>query len=283
MSSKFYINLGIVFITVHVRNDFFNLAYSQISLSRYGQALTSVFPADLSPNIYFFNWDIEYQNNYWKVTVDENKCYIIKKLSLLGVHNNNTNHEIAKSFEDILYTHFIAFHASMVANNDGEAILICGRSGCGKTTLAKALVDSGYSYVSDDMALIDDNLNCEYFRTSPHIRCKHSVDTHMVGNEHRKFEIIDTKLTSKKLLKLKYIIVLNSLAQYQIEFKTIFNTFKKFQMINSYLIGYPNCDYVFAVSKKMLTLPVYSLTMARNENINEIVKMIGEKCQKQVK
>jgi hypothetical protein len=49
---------------------------------------------------------------------------------------------------------FLVIHAAVVARN-GEAVILVGASGAGKTTLALALVDRGWSLVSDDLAVLD--------------------------------------------------------------------------------------------------------------------------------
>lgn len=46
---------------------------------------------------------------------------------------------------------FVTLHAAAVARDD-ELILLAGESGAGKTTLTLALLDDGWSYLSDDLA-----------------------------------------------------------------------------------------------------------------------------------
>jgi len=48
-----------------------------------------------------------------------------------------------------------ALHASVVAR-DGRAVAVAGASGSGKSTAALALLDSGWSLVSDDILTFDD-------------------------------------------------------------------------------------------------------------------------------
>ena len=51
------------------------------------------------------------------------------------------------------YRFLVALHAAGVALG-GHAMLLVGGSGCGKTTLAAALVAGGWDYLSDDMILL---------------------------------------------------------------------------------------------------------------------------------
>ncbi|HYO60305.1 MAG TPA: hypothetical protein VEU29_00220 [Actinomycetota bacterium] len=46
---------------------------------------------------------------------------------------------------------YVTLHAAAVAR-DGHLVLLAGRSGAGKTTLTLALLDAGWTYLSDDLA-----------------------------------------------------------------------------------------------------------------------------------
>lgn len=46
---------------------------------------------------------------------------------------------------------YVTLHAAAVAR-DGELVLLAGESGAGKTTLTLALLDAGWTYLSDDLA-----------------------------------------------------------------------------------------------------------------------------------
>ena len=48
-------------------------------------------------------------------------------------------------------TSFVTIHAAAVARGD-DLVLLAGESGAGKTTLTLALLDSGWAYLSDDLA-----------------------------------------------------------------------------------------------------------------------------------
>ncbi len=48
----------------------------------------------------------------------------------------------------------LAMHCSAVADDRG-AILICGESGCGKSTVTTAFLERGYRLMADDMALVE--------------------------------------------------------------------------------------------------------------------------------
>lgn len=53
----------------------------------------------------------------------------------------------------------LAMHCSVVCD-DGGAVLICGESGCGKSTVTTSFLQHGYSFMADDMAYVcvEDNI-----------------------------------------------------------------------------------------------------------------------------
>ena len=51
---------------------------------------------------------------------------------------------------------FMVMHGSSVVIN-GQAICIVGSSGLGKSTLAISLVDKGFKFLTEDLAIIKDN------------------------------------------------------------------------------------------------------------------------------
>lgn len=274
---KFYIDLGIIFVTVYIDLVYYELAYSQILRSRYGQALNKQPHKKSNVDlIYHFEWDVEHRKDGWLVTVNKTNAYFINDLSMLGVHYANQKDEISDCFEKVLFSNYIGYHASMVANNNGDVIMIGGAVGSGKTTLTKAFVDVGYNYVSDDLALINDKLVCQYFRTSFHIRTRQGTDTHEINNEHRKFELVSEQPLLSCDLNLKGIIILKSFLETNNEIRIVSNIYDKFRSINSLIIGFPYSDFVFTTSKRILSLPVYEIRLSRNENPNETARDIGD-------
>ena len=63
-------------------------------------------------------------------------------------------HKILDHFHQQLAQQFFLIHASVVAR-DGQAILIGGPAGAGKSTLTLALTHLGYGFMSDDLAPLD--------------------------------------------------------------------------------------------------------------------------------
>jgi hypothetical protein len=62
-------------------------------------------------------------------------------------------------------------HAGVVAV-DGQAIVVPGRSGTGKTTLVRALVDAGATYYSDEYAVLDDTGWVHPYARRPSVRVR---------------------------------------------------------------------------------------------------------------
>lgn len=50
----------------------------------------------------------------------------------------------------------LSIHCSAVSNENG-ALLICGESGCGKSTITTHLLENGYTLMADDMAILTKN------------------------------------------------------------------------------------------------------------------------------
>ena len=57
----------------------------------------------------------------------------------------------------------LAMHCSVVAD-DGGAVLISGESGCGKSTITTAYLESGYRLMADDMAFVCTQDNITYVK-----------------------------------------------------------------------------------------------------------------------
>lgn len=55
----------------------------------------------------------------------------------------------------------LAMHCSVVADDRG-AVLICGESGCGKSTVTSAFLESGYRFMADDMAFVSTKEGISY-------------------------------------------------------------------------------------------------------------------------
>lgn len=49
----------------------------------------------------------------------------------------------------------LAFHCSALVSPEGKALLIAGESGAGKSTLTAELLNRGYRFLADDMAVVD--------------------------------------------------------------------------------------------------------------------------------
>ena len=275
MREIFYINLGVILVTIYVDRKYYSLAYHQVENSRYGQCLSQHLIVCDDCN-YNFIWELNYEDSGWSVRVNGNDEYKISDLSLLGVHFDNQNDEVSDCFEQALFNDLAGYHASLVSDCSGRVIMICGKSGTGKTSLTKAYIEQGYYYVSDDIALIDAELKCYYFQTSFHSRVDKLNSSHKINDEYRAFERINSNHTKVQKLKLGCVLILNSITEGEISIAPVDNIYKKFQLVNSCIIGFPNCDYIFALSKAMLTLPFYNITLSKNNTATNAVMKVGE-------
>lgn len=57
----------------------------------------------------------------------------------------------------------LAMHCSVVCDDKG-AVLICGESGCGKSTITTAFLESGYRFMADDMAFVSTHDGISYVK-----------------------------------------------------------------------------------------------------------------------
>jgi hypothetical protein len=70
-------------------------------------------------------------------------------------------------------------HAGVVAV-EGRAILVPGRSGAGKTTLVRALVEAGATYYSDEYAVLDRQGRVHPYARRPSVRVRGGKERHPV-------------------------------------------------------------------------------------------------------
>jgi len=70
-------------------------------------------------------------------------------------------------------------HAGVVAV-EGRAILIPGRSGAGKTTLVRALVEAGGTYYSDEYAVLDGQGRVHPYARRPSVRVRGGKERHPI-------------------------------------------------------------------------------------------------------
>lgn len=270
---QMHIYLGIAYVHVLVEPPFAELAYTQLRRSRYGQSLTWKQPLYIDyNNTYCFEWDILHYENFWTIKVNREKEYAIENLSLLGVHYDHQLEEVSDCFEECIFDNHIGYHASMVSNELGEVIMMGGKAGSGKTTLTKAFVDIGYNFVSDDLAIVNKQLICKYFRTSIHIRTFKDVYTHEVNDEHRKFELIPEQPMFPFPLNLKVVFLLREVSNGQRSISIINNTYEKIRAINSLTIGFPSNIFALDVIKQIIRLPFYEIYLSKKENPNEAAK-----------
>ncbi len=83
----------------------------------------------------------------------------------------------------------LLFHAAALSSN-GRSILIPGKSGSGKTFLAASLADNGYSYLTDEIALVEpDNWCLSGFYKPLHIKNKDAFNYQIPLNLLRKHSI----------------------------------------------------------------------------------------------
>lgn len=68
-------------------------------------------------------------------------------------------------------SHFLAFHGALLVRDD-TALLLTAPSGSGKTTLAITLAKSGWSLLTDELALLDRDLSWRGLPLRPCVKCE---------------------------------------------------------------------------------------------------------------
>jgi len=106
------------------------------------------------------------------------KAYHLLYLGTQGHARTRSRDEILETLENVLLltvashsSERLFVHAGVVAW-ENEAILLPGSSGCGKTTLVRAMVAAGATYYSDEMALVDRSGCVHPFARRPRIRTR---------------------------------------------------------------------------------------------------------------
>jgi HprK-related kinase B len=104
--------------------------------------------------------------------------------------------------EDFINRGYALFHASAVADGEGRGILLTSSSGVGKSTLALALVEKGYKFLSNDRALArveDDHVHLVGVPKKPRINpgtiLSLSSLNHIISDEDR--HLYDAKSKSE--------------------------------------------------------------------------------------
>ncbi len=94
--------------------------------------------------------------------------------------------------EDFMDRGYVLFHASAVADREGHGILLTSASGVGKSTLALALVEQGFRFLSNDRVLArfeDDNVHLigvpKKPRVNPGTILALASLNHIIPNEER--------------------------------------------------------------------------------------------------
>jgi hypothetical protein len=98
-------------------------------------------------------------DDLWRITQVGGRLDTFHGDALLGEFDDEATAVIALAGDIELHAasttaDFVAIHAGAVAF-DGQALLLPGRSLAGKSTLARALLEAGADYLSDEYALLD--------------------------------------------------------------------------------------------------------------------------------
>lgn len=111
---------------------------------------------------------------------------------------------------------------------DGKAVLLCGKSGAGKSTISAELINRGYKFINDDISVLQ-NIDGKFY-INPGIRqlklWKESLqfishneqNLEQIRPELEKFRIEIDNLSSNELIELNriYILSINELNPYQL-------------------------------------------------------------------
>ncbi len=80
------------------------------------------------------------------------ECFVVG--DLLNNLNQIVNQINQVYIQDFLEKGYLLFHASAVANNEGRSLMFCSDSGVGKSTVAVAMLERGYKFLSNDRVLL---------------------------------------------------------------------------------------------------------------------------------
>lgn len=164
-------------------------------------------------NSIFANLKSEYnvKNSQQVLTIEVYKNSITAKSRNINkrIQINNTEHLIyvlidliSEPYNVILNKEFAFFHGSVVSK-DNKCVLIIAPTMQGKTTLCAKLSLMGYTYVSDDLIIVDENMNLYPLPTPVKIRRNTVLNKECFKLVYNIFETKDYYiLTAKKRLDL---------------------------------------------------------------------------------
>ncbi len=152
---------------MHFTSDFTFLQLAPLESGETGEPVLFTIEEGVVPEEYKFERNC-YSNIDTEISFLANRtCYLLvekgKRITYerkAGADNHNLNaYLLGWGVAMLAFQRGMpAIHCSCVANEQG-ALLICGGSGSGKSTVTTGLLQNGYGLVADDMVLVDTNAN----------------------------------------------------------------------------------------------------------------------------
>lgn len=185
---------------------------------------------------------------------------------------------------------YTVFHCSALQIN-GKSVIVAGASGAGKSTIANELIQSGYKYFNDDMAVINNDGTLEIIPSYPLRKlCSNELPTNvpyqlqMIDEGRDKYSIIDTNNYCSSPQKPDYLffLELGDVEGFQIEeilgIQKYFTVIKQLylELLFYYHSGHPENDK-YNCLKLAEHMKIYKITRNKDANTkNEIINVIKE-------
>lgn len=207
----------------------------------------------LKDDLIQINWN---NNIKYEIHLDNNDIFVFKRNELHDIHYTlSLNHIIAIIAQ---INSLISLHAAAAISPQGKVCLFLGKSGSGKSTLVLQLLNKGWSFISEELSVID------FYNSEPYVY----GGTKILRLSQASVKKYNTKLELSLIEK-------NDKCNYEIKNSTFLDL--KYRIDSIYIIEKSNYNDIRRISKphevvdELLNNYLYNRSAFDMLNLNTVV------------